>query len=72
MKNLLASANARALEYLESIQSRSVSPTEQAIANLKFLDTKLPEGRTDPEKVLQELDEIASPATMGIAGPRYF
>ncbi len=72
MKTLFQSATNRALNYLDSIQTRNVGPTEQAIANLKYFDEPLPEQPTDPEKVLQQLDEVGSPATMGIAGPRFF
>lgn len=72
MKNLLTSAAARAVNYLNSIQTRNVGPTEQAIANLKSFDEPLPEKQTDPENVLQQLDEVGSPATLGIAGPRFF
>ncbi len=72
MRTLFHSATNRALNYLDSIQTRRVGPTEKAIANLKLFDEPLPEQPTDPEKVLQQLDEVGSPATMAIAGPRFF
>lgn len=72
MRTLFRSATHCALNYLDAIQTRNVGPTEQAIANLKLFDEPLPENPTDPEKVLQQLDEVGSPATMGIAGPRFF
>ncbi len=72
MRTLFQSATHRALNYLESLQTRNVGPTEQAIANLRLFDEPFPEQPTDPERVLQQLDEVGSPATMGIAGPRFF
>lgn len=72
MKTLFESTTARALNYLDSIQTRSVAPTDEALANLKLFDEPLPEHPTDAEITLQKLDEIGSPGTMGSAGPRYF
>lgn len=72
MNSPLHSAAKRALDYLQSIQSRRVGPTPESIAALKSFDEPLPANATDPEVVLQMLDEIGSPATMGIAGPRFF
>ncbi|MBX2992375.1 MAG: aspartate aminotransferase family protein [Bacteroidetes bacterium] len=72
MSSLFDVATKRSLNYLQSIQTRNVGPTAEAIANLKLFDEPLPENPTEAEKVLQQLDEIGSPATMGIAGPRFF
>jgi glutamate/tyrosine decarboxylase-like PLP-dependent enzyme len=72
MKRLLASAADRALRYLKSLETRGVAPTPEAIARLRELDTPLPDDPTDPETVLNILDEIVSPATVGISGPRFF
>jgi glutamate/tyrosine decarboxylase-like PLP-dependent enzyme len=72
MRPLLESTTARALNYLESLEHRSVAPTNEAIANLKRFDEPLPENPTAPENVIQLLDEVGSPATMGIAGPRFY
>ena len=71
-RDLLSDAAKRATRYLEEIQSRSVAPSPEAVAGLAAWDTPLPDGPTDPAEVLRLLDEIGSPATMGIAGPRFF
>lgn len=72
MNTLYNSALSRSLKYLETIQTRNVGPTDEAIARLKDFDIPLPENPADPAHVLQQLDDIGSPATMGIAGPRFF
>ncbi len=70
MKELLESTTTRALRYLEALPERRVAPTAEAIANLKDFIEPLPDEPTDPEIVLQQLDEFGSPATMAMAGPR--
>ncbi len=72
MRPLLEATAARALNYLESLEHRGVAPSREAIANLKLFDEPLPEHPTEPEKVIQMLDNHGSPATMGIAGPRFY
>jgi glutamate/tyrosine decarboxylase-like PLP-dependent enzyme len=71
-EQLLADAAARARSYLTALQGRSVAPTAAAIAGLAALESPLPEGPQDPAAVLARLDELVSPATMGMAGPRFF
>lgn len=61
-----------ATRYLEGLNDRGVAPTPEALARLAKLHEPLPEHPTDPELVLDRLDRIGSPATMGMAGPRYF
>ncbi|MGB8646223.1 MAG: aminotransferase class V-fold PLP-dependent enzyme [Anaerolineae bacterium] len=71
-RELLNDVAQRAATYLEGLPSRPVQPTAEAIANLKRLDESLPEAPSNAEAVIQRLDEIVSPATMGMAGPRFF
>ncbi len=72
MKSVLESAARFGIDYLQSIQSRRVGPSVKAINDLDLLDEPLPERQSDPDEVLRTLNEIGSPATMGIAGPRFF
>jgi len=72
MRELLHSVALRAARYLEDIQIRRVSPSDVAVRNLAQFHEPLPEGPSDPEAVIRMLDEVGSPATMGIAGPRFF
>jgi glutamate/tyrosine decarboxylase-like PLP-dependent enzyme len=72
MRELLHSVALRAARYLEDIQERRVSPSAEAVRELAQFHEPLPEGPTAPEDVIRMLDEAGSPATMGIAGPRFF
>src|ERR1035437_5591187 len=72
MRELLHSVAVRAARYLEDIQERRGGPEEGAVRDLARFDEPLPEGPTAPEDVIGMLDEVGSPATMGIAGPRFF
>ncbi len=71
-RSLLASAAQRAIRYLEELPSRPVAPDPRAVAGLVALDTATPESPAAGEEVLAALDELASPATMAMAGPRFF
>ena len=72
MKELLEDAAKRAIAYLEGLDSRSVAPTPEAIDKLNLLDERLPEESGDPANTLKILDEVCSPASMAMAGPRFF
>jgi glutamate/tyrosine decarboxylase-like PLP-dependent enzyme len=72
MRKLLEQTAERAISYLENLGERSVAPSAEAVAKLAALDQPLNEGPTAPEQVINSLDEICSPATMGMAGPRFF
>lgn len=71
-RSLLMNAAARALRYIEALPGRAVVPAPHALAALSQLDTPLPESPQEAEQVLARLDEIISPATMAMAGPRFF
>ena len=72
MRGLLESTAERAIRYLEGLPSRAVAPTQDAVAALKALRVPMPDGPTSPESVLETLDVLGSPATMAMAGPRFF
>src|SRR5690349_2964487 len=69
---LLKNASERAISYLEGLPARPVPPSPAAIAQLEKLVSALPEGPTAPERVLELLDQIGSPATTATAGGRFF
>src|SRR5215207_7960823 len=69
---LLGDALRRASAYLETLDKRSVSPRAEAIAALGRLEEPLPDTPTDPAHTLAVLDDVVSPATMAMAGPRFF
>src|SRR5690349_1930939 len=72
MRELLHSAASRAVRYLEEIQERRVMPSAEAVARLNGFLEPLPASPSAPEDVIRMLDELGSPATMGISGPRFF
>ena len=72
MKDLLVDAANRSVRYLEGLASRKVVPDPQAIERLSALVEPLPDQPAAPGEALRLLDEIGSPATMAMAGPRFF
>src|SRR5438552_3687496 len=72
MRELLENTAQRAISYLEGLEERGVAPTPAAVAKLATLDQPLTEAPTAPEDVIKLLDEVCSPATMAMAGPRFF
>ncbi len=71
-RELLEDAARRSVRYREGLASRSVAPSPAAVAKLSALDEPTPERPLPPEEVLRLLDEVGSPATMAMAGPRFF
>ncbi len=72
MRELLHSVAQRAARYLEDVNDRRVGPSAEAVHGLDRFLEPLPDGPTAPEEVIRILDDLGSPATMGIAGPRFF
>jgi len=72
MRQLLEDTAQRAISYLEGLEGRSTAPLPDAVARLAQLDAPLPEAPSEPELTLKLLDEMCSPATMAMAGPRFF
>ena len=69
---LLKETLERSTNYLNSLESRPVAPPAAAVAALEQLDVPLQDERIDPKDVIRELDELVTPATMAMAGPRFF
>lgn len=72
MRELLLDSARRAIAYLEHLPERPVAPDRAAVEALARLDEPLPAHPGDPAATLALLDEAVSPATMAIAGPRFF
>jgi len=72
VRKLLSAAAERAACYLETLDRRSVAPTAAALSALARFDEPLPDGPSDPEAVLAMLDDVGSPGTMAMAGPRFY
>ena len=69
---LLLDAAARATRYLDGLDARPVAPDPSAMARLVELDEPMPMTGSAPSDVLARLDEMVAPATMAMAGPRFF
>ena len=72
LKDLLFDAAQRAIDYRESLPERRVSASADAVSDVDaFLEELADEGVPD-EEVLAQLDEFGTPATIAMAGPRFF
>src|SRR4051794_32497427 len=69
---LLKDASERAGRYLDTLATRRVAPTPEALHRLAELDGDLGDVSLDPGAMLALLDDVGSPATVASAGPRYF
>jgi glutamate/tyrosine decarboxylase-like PLP-dependent enzyme len=72
MQSLLQDVATRASAYLEGLDARKVAPDPAAVAALDALDGALPDASCDPHEVVDLLDRYGSPATMAMAGRRFF
>jgi glutamate/tyrosine decarboxylase-like PLP-dependent enzyme len=72
MKALLTDAAERAIHYLESLPERPVAPAAAAVKALRGFEEPLPSASCPPAETLRLLDELGSPATTAMAGPRFF
>ena len=71
-RELLIDAAERGIRYLQSLDARAVAPAPDAVAALDGFDEAMPEAGSDAHEVLAMLDGLGSPATMAMAGPRFF
>ena len=70
--DLLEKATQQALEYIESIDERPVFPSSEALSDLEAFEESLPRHPSKPEQILDELNEVGSPATVAQTGRRYY
>ena len=69
---LLRQAAEIARKYVQGIGERRVAPTEKDLGNLTEFREPFPNAPSDPMRILEQLDEIGSPATVATTGGRYF
>lgn len=72
LRRLLEDAANRGIAYRERGVDRSVAPLPSAVEKMQQFVEPLPSSGTDAETVLSTLDELGSPATVMMTGPRYF
>jgi len=71
-RKLLLDAAERAIQYCNGLPDRRVAPLPRHIARIGELERPIPDDPCAPEEALALLDEIGSPASMAMAGPRFF
>ena len=72
LRELLEDAARRGIDYREQSPSRAVAPTSEAVENVRQFLEPLPDEGTADFDVLAQLDDIGTPATVTMTGPRYF
>lgn len=72
MKTLLEHTAQRSIEYLQSLSQRRVFPAPETVQSLSQLNEPLPLHPQDPEKVLDRLHAVCTPAAVASNGGRYF
>lgn len=70
MDDFLMDASRRALNYRREVMSAPIRP--EAKFDLSEIGGPLPEQGMDPERVVEFLDEVVTPATMGFSSPRFY
>jgi glutamate/tyrosine decarboxylase-like PLP-dependent enzyme len=69
---LLRDAAERGIRYRESLAKRGVGPSADAVEAVARFDEALAEEGRGEAETLAMLDEIGSPASLAMAGPRFF
>jgi glutamate/tyrosine decarboxylase-like PLP-dependent enzyme len=72
VRPLLNDSAQRAIRYLEGINDRAVAPSSSALSQISRFDTALPAEPSDPLDTIALLDDVGSPATVAMAGSRFF
>lgn len=71
-RELLEDAARFGIRYREDSVDRRVKPSPEAVANVERFIEPLPEAGMPDKAVLSLLDDIGSPATVTMTGPRFF
>ena len=69
---VLAEAARRGAAYIQGISERRVWPSTEALRALEPLGGDLPEEPSSALEIVDLLDRLAAPATVGLGGGRYF
>ena len=69
---IMRDAAERGIRYRESLGERRVAPTPEAMAATAGFDEPLSDAGRGEAETLAMLDELGSPASVAMAGPRFF
>jgi glutamate/tyrosine decarboxylase-like PLP-dependent enzyme len=72
MHDLLHMTAKRALDYMDGLDKRGVTPAPDALARLAELGGPLPDAPADSAEIIALLDRVGSPATVASTGGRYY
>ena len=72
LRSLLVDAAERGVAYRESNTERNVAPSREAVVGATEFVEPMPDKGTAERDVLAMLDDVGSPATVMMTGPRYF
>jgi glutamate/tyrosine decarboxylase-like PLP-dependent enzyme len=72
LRELLTETADRAIRYLESLPERCVAPSNEAVEALAAFRVPFPAEPIEASVLIKQLDELGSPATMAMPGPRFF
>lgn len=72
MEKLFNSTLQKSLNYLNTLDKRSVAPSAEALQAIDSLKETLPEKSGNAEDVIEMLDKYGSPASLATAGRRFF
>ena len=72
LDGLLRDVAKRSACYLDGLGGRAILPAPETLERAQELLGALPDNGEDPGRLVEMLDEIAGPATVATAGPRYF
>jgi glutamate/tyrosine decarboxylase-like PLP-dependent enzyme len=72
LRSLLVDAAERGVAYRESNTERNVAPSREAVVGATEFIEPMPDEGTAERDVLAMLDDVGSPATVMMTGPRYF
>jgi len=71
-QRIFTKAQEYAMQYLDTVFNRNVSPTDEALENLKHFDEDMPITTSNPSVAIDMLHQYGSPATVAQLGGRYF
>ena len=72
LQGLLSSAAERGIRYRKEAIERDVAPSAEAVAAVQQFVEPMPDEGCDEAEVLALLDDVGSPSTVAMTGPRYF
>ncbi len=71
-KKIFEQARSYAYEYIDGIEEMNVFPSKSSLEDMNSFDQTLPKESVSAKKIIEQLHEFGSPATIAQTGGRYF